>query len=258
MAAFYDPVKRHLAIEKLVTRIGPGGMERKYYRIRPARWYGGIVTADCVGCGLLCRFCWVSDAVMNRPHDVGAFYTSKRVADSLVSLAKKCNLDLLRLSGGEPTIGKQHLLELLENLNGKGYHFILETNGIPIAYDRGYAESLAKYNFVHVRVSLKGCNEEEFALLTGAKPEGFMLQLKALEELVNAKVSCHPSVMASFSTKKSLQSLIERIGRISPKLAEEIEIEELILYPHVVRRLRNYKLRYFTGYAPERVPPEQI
>lgn len=258
MATFYDPVTRHMAIEKLVTRAGPGGLERKYYRIRPARWYGGIVTADCVGCGLLCRFCWVSDAVMNRPHDVGTFYTPRKVAESLVSLAKKCRLDLLRLSGGEPTIGKQHLLELLESLKGKGYRFILETNGIPIAYDESYAEDLAKYNFVHVRVSLKGCSEEEFALLTGAKPEGFKLQLKALEMLANAKVSCHPSVMASFSSKKSLQSLMERIQKISPELAEEIEIEELILYPHVVQRLRNYKLKYYTGYAPERVPPEQV
>ncbi|MEM1563153.1 MAG: radical SAM protein [Candidatus Bathyarchaeia archaeon] len=258
MLTFYDPVIRHMAIEKLVTRASPEGLERKYYRIRPARWYGGIVTADCVGCGLLCRFCWVSDAVMNRPHNVGTFYTPRKVAESLVSLAKKCRLDLLRLSGGEPTIGKQHLLELLESLKGKGYRFILETNGIPIAYDESYAENLAKYSFVHVRVSLKGCSEEEFALLTGAKPEGFKLQLKALERLVNAKVSCHPSVMASFSSKKSLQSIIERIQKISPELAEGIEIEELILYPHVVQRLRNYKLRYYTGYTPERVPPEQV
>jgi uncharacterized Fe-S cluster-containing radical SAM superfamily protein len=258
LAAFYDPVKRHLAIEKLVTRPSPEGQERKYYRIRPARWYGGIVTADCVGCGLLCRFCWVSDVIMNRPHDVGKFYTPEKVAQSLLSLAKKCKLDLLRLSGGEPTIGKQHLLELLENLDGKGYRFILETNGILIAHDEDYAESLAKYNFIHVRVSLKGCSEEDFAMLTGAKPEGFTLQLKALEKLVDAGVSCHPSVMASFSPKESLQSLIERIGRISRKLADEIEVEELILYPHVIQRLRNYGLRYYTGYAPERVPPEQV
>jgi uncharacterized Fe-S cluster-containing radical SAM superfamily protein len=258
LAVFYDPVKRHLAIERLVTRTGPEGQERKYYRIRPARWYGGIVTADCVGCGLLCKFCWVSDVVMNRPYDVGSFYTPKRVADSLVTLARKCKLDLLRISGGEPTVGKQHLLEVLENLRGKVYRFILETNGILIAHDESYAENLAKYNFIHVRVSLKGCNPQEFALLTGAKPEGFNLQLKALEKLFEAKVSCHPSVMASFSPKRNIQSLMERLRQISPKLAEEIEIEELILYPHVVRRLRNYKLRYFTGYAPERVPPEQV
>jgi len=254
----YDPVERHIAIEKLVTRPNPDGQERKYYRIRPARWYGGIVTADCVGCGLLCRFCWVSDVVASRPADVGKFYTPKRVVESLVSLARKCGLDLLRISGGEPTIGKEHLLAVLEALKGKGYRFILETNGIPIAYDKSYAESLAKYDFVHVRVSLKGCSEEEFAKLTGAKPEGFRLQLEALQRLVHAGVSCHPSVMASFSTRESLQLLMERLNRISPKLAEEVEIEELILYPHVVRRLQKHGLKYYTGYTPENVPPELV
>jgi len=254
----YDPVQRHLAIEKLVTRIGLNGQEKKYYRIRPARWYGGIVTADCVGCGLLCKFCWVSDVVMFRPADVGRFYTPGKVADGLIALAKKRGLDLLRVSGGEPTIGKPHLLQLLNDLQGRSYRFILETNGIPIAYDGSYASSLSKYDFVHVRVSLKGCNEEEFAMLTGAKPEGFTLQLKALQNLTDVGVSCHPSVMASFSPRKSLQQLVRRLRQISPSLAEKLEIEELILYPHVIRRVQKCKLKYYTAYSPERVPPEQI
>ena len=42
----YDPIRRHLAIEKIVTQEGLHGQEKKYYRIRPARWYGGIITAD--------------------------------------------------------------------------------------------------------------------------------------------------------------------------------------------------------------------
>ena len=46
---------------------------------------------------------------------------------------------------------------------------------------------------------MKGCNEKEYAKLTGAKPDGFKLQLKALQNLVDAKVSCHPSVMMPFS-----------------------------------------------------------
>ena len=254
----YDPVQRHLAIEKLVTRPGPKGEEKKYYRVRPARWYGGIVTADCVGCGLICRFCWVSDAVMFHPADVGKFYTPKRVAEGLVTLAKKCGLHQLRVSGGEPTIGKPHLLQLLDQLRGKGYRFILETNGIPIAYDESYAKDLSKYDFVHVRVSLKGCNEEEFAMLTGAKPEGFQLQLKSLQNLMEAGVSCHPSIMASFSPKKSFHTLIQRLRQISPDLAEEIEIEELILYPHVIKRIQKHGLKYYTAYSPERVPLEQI
>ena len=254
----YDPIKRHLAVEKLVTRMGPDGQEKKYYRVRPARWYGGIVTADCVGCGLLCKFCWVSDAIMFHPADFGRFYTSRKIADNMVALARKRGLNLLRVSGGEPTIGKPHLLRLLDNLRGRGYRFILETNGIPIVCNESYAENLSKFHFVHVRVSLKGCSEEEFAMLTGAKPEGFIMQLKALQGLMDAGVSCHPSVMVSFSTRKNLQMLIQRLRQISPRLAEEIEIEELILYPHVVRRIKKHRLKCHKAYTPDKVPTEQI
>jgi uncharacterized Fe-S cluster-containing radical SAM superfamily protein len=245
-------------MEKLVIRAGPQGEEKKYYRVRPARWYGGIVTADCVGCGLLCKFCWVSDVVISHPANVGKFYTPKKVADSLVTLARKRGLRQLRVSGGEPTIGKPHLLQLLDQLRGRGYRFILETNGIPIAYDESYAKDLSKYDFVHVRVSLKGCNEDEFAMLTGARPEGFTLQLKSLQNLIKAGVSYHPSIMASFSTKESLHTLIQRLRQIAPELPPEIEIEELILYPHVIKRIQKHGLKHYTAHTPERIPPEQI
>ncbi len=238
----YDPVRRHLVIEKLVTRTDLDGQEKKYYRVRSARWYGGVVTADCVGCGLLCRFCWVSDAVMFHPASAGKFYTPKQIANELISLVRRRRLTQLRVSGGEPTIGKAHLLELLSQLRGKGFSFILETNGILIAHDESYAADLSDYDFLHARVSLKGCDEQEFATLTGAQPEGFTLQVKSLQNLIEVGVSCHPAVMASFSTEKNLHKLIERLKQISPKLAQNLEIEELIGYPHVIKRIQKYGL----------------
>ena len=254
----YDSVQRHKAVEKLVTRQGREGENRKYYRFRPARWYGGIVTADCVGCGLLCKFCWVRDSVMLHPADTGRFYTPTQVADKLIALARKCHFNQLRVSGGEPTIGKAHLLALLELLRGKELSFILETNGIPIAYDETYAKDLSKYDFIHVRVSLKGCAEEEFSMLTGAKPEGFRLQLLSLESLNKEGVSCHPAIMTSFSHARNLRILVENLRRIDLGMAEKAEIEELILYPHVARRIQRYGLKYASAYDPSRVPREQI
>jgi len=255
----YDSVARHEAIEKLVVHDGSDGVqERKYWRFRHDRWYGGIVTADAVGCGLICKYCWVSDAVMFQPAKVGRFYHPDVVAQILVDMAKKKGIGQLRVSGGEPTIGKAHLLQLLDHLEGKGLLFILETNGILIGKDQKYAEDLAKHNFIHVRVSLKGCNENEFATLTDAQPEGFELQLKALENLVRANVKCHPAVMTSFSTKQNLQRLTERLKIISPVLAEELEIEELILYPSVKRKINKHGLKPYSAYTPERVPQERI
>ena len=254
----YDPIQRHLAIEKLVTRPGIEGEEKKYYRFRPARWYGGIVTADCAGCGLLCRFCWVRDSVTLRPADTGRFYTPGQVADNLTALARTCGFRQLRVSGGEPTIGKTHLLQLLDLLKDKGVSFILETNGILIGYDENYAKDLAKYDFVHARVSLKGCDKQEFSVLTGAKSEGFELQLRSLKKLTEAGVKCHPSVMVSFSNRENLASLKEKLRQISSDLAEQMEIEELILYPHVIRRLQECGLRHVSGYDPGNVPKERI
>jgi len=191
---------------------------------------------------------------MFHPADVGKFYTPKEIADELVALAKRKHLNQLRVSGGEPTIGKRHLLELLDQLQNKGYNFILETNGILIGHDENYAQELSKYDFIHARVSLKGCNQQEFATLTGAKPEDYTLQLKSLQHLVKAGVSCHPSVMISFSSNKNLQHIIEQLKQINPRLDENLELEELILYPHVNKRLQKHNLKPLNITQPKQHP----
>jgi uncharacterized Fe-S cluster-containing radical SAM superfamily protein len=256
--SLYDPIVRHRAVEKLVTRSIDNAQERKYWRFRIDRWYGGIVTADAVGCGLLCKFCWVSDHVMMKPADVGKFYSPETVANILTEMGQKKGIRQIRVSGGEPTIGKDHLLQVLERLKKRNLLFILETNGILLGEDEIYAHELAQFPFVHIRVSLKGCTEEEFSRLTGAKQEGFLMQLKALQNLVRENVQCHPAVMVSFSPRNSLQRLVERIRAIDPKLVEELEVEELILYPSVQRKVRRHGLRCYRSYMPNRVPKELV
>lgn len=248
--SLYDSLARHKAIEKLVVHDREDVQDRRYWRFRFDRWYGGIVTADAVGCGLVCKYCWVSDAVMFQPAKIGRFYSPEVVAKTLVRMAEKRGLRQLRVSGGEPTIGRRHLLQLLNRLEGQQLLFILETNGILIGSDSAYAEDLSKHRFVHVRVSLKGCSENEFATLTDAKPKGFTLQLEALKNLLQAGVKCHPAVMSSFSTEESLQQLVERLKSISPRLSRDLEVEELILYPKVKRKIERHGLKYHTAYTP--------
>lgn len=254
----YDAVARHMAIEKLVTRSTGSGFERKYYRFRRAKWYGGIATADCSGCGLLCRFCWVEDRKLSRPGEVGHFYTAKQVASNLISIAEREGYNQLRISGGEPTVGREHLVQVLLRLQARKMTFILETNGILLGHEADYAEDLARFPFLHVRVSIKGCTAEDFSKLTGAKRDGFNLQLQALRRLVEAGVSCHPSVMASFSTSDDMRKICESLGAIDPSLKDELEVEELILYPHVQRRLEKYRIRQYQSYDPRRVPRELV
>ena len=254
MSVAYDPVARHRVIEKNAVR----GKLRKYYRFRTDRWYGGVATGDCVGCGLSCKFCWVRDSILLSPQRQGKFYDPNEVARKLLSKARKKGIKQLRLSGGEPTVGRSHLLQLLDNLRWKGHLFILETNGILIGSDKSYARDLAPFPFLHVRVSIKGCDRDEFTMLTGSKGDGFELQLRALEYLCNAGVGCNPAVMTSFSSPKKLERLRRRIFAMVPALMEEFEEEELILYPHVLNRLNRFNLSYRRAFQPGSVPPETV
>jgi len=228
----YDPLKISAKVEKIVARDGL----RKYYRFRSALFYGGIATADCIGCNLSCAFCW-SKAPRESPEKFGRFYSPEQVLEKLDAIASKREFSQLRLSGNEPTIGRQHLLKLLELVDQTRYKFILETNGILFGADAGYARALAEFKNLHIRISLKGCDAEQFSLLTGAKPDAFELQLASLQNLIDAGASCHAAVMREFASEEKIAMLKRRLEKIDRRLADELEFEYLIPFPHVVREL---------------------
>jgi uncharacterized Fe-S cluster-containing radical SAM superfamily protein len=248
----YDPVERHRKIEPAVIQERVGGDLKKYYRFRRDHWYGGVITADCAGCGLTCKFCWVRKESILEGREGGEFLKPDEAARRVLELMKEKKINQGRISGGEPTIGRRHLIQFLNVLQRRRVRFILETNGILIGEDESYAQELAQYPFLHVRVSLKGCTESEFSRLTGADPKGFHLQLNALRNLKKGGVSAHPSVMSSFSGREEIDQLYSTIWKIDPILHSEIEKEEVILYPYVVERLRRAGLEYYSGHLPER------
>ena len=226
-----DPITKAKEISKITTR----GNQRKYYRFRPAPFYGGIATADCVGCCLCCIFCW-SYRVVTHPERCGRFYSPQQVASRLINIAKRKRFKQIRISGNEPTLARDHLLEVL-SLIPENHLFILETNGILLGHDLSYATDLAKFKNLHVRVSINGCSEEDFENLTGYDRRGFCWQLQALENLWQAGVACHPSVMTSLSSRKDVEQFRRRLEAIHPSFSS-FEEEEAILYPEVERRLR--------------------
>ncbi len=248
----FNPLDLTGRTEDIVSR---SDGRKKYYRFRPSRFYGGIATADCVGCCLDCVFCWSWKATRN-PAETGQLYKPEDVVTKLLSIARKKKYKKLRISGGEPTLDPSHLERVLE-LVPEDYEFILETNGILIGRDPAYAKMLSRFKNLYVRVSLKGACEEEFSLLTGAVPEAFQLQLKALKNLVCHGVQTHPACIISFSSDDNIMMLRERLKAIDPAL-EELEVEELVLYSNVKERLDRLGVRYHKADSPDNIPPEQV
>jgi uncharacterized Fe-S cluster-containing radical SAM superfamily protein len=237
----YDPVELMRRTEEVVCR----GEARKYTNFYPTGVYGGIATGYAVGCCLRCVFCWVDNS-RDFPETPGEFYTPEQVTTRLLRIARRQRVGRLRISGGEPTLCKRHLLAVLERIEPTGYGFILETNGIPIAADEEYAadgstelaEVLARYTCAHLRVSLKAGTAAGFEARTGAQGEFWELPFVAVERLLAAGADFHVAAMTDsrLMPKAERAALLARLHQTG--YTGWLEEERCDAYRSTVRRLQ--------------------
>lgn len=235
----YDPILVQKQTEKIVV----SGNKRKYANLaRPLRFYGGVTSATEVGCNLRCKFCFSNNPVW-KPHDTGEFYSPIEVFNKLSLEAIKNKHNLISASASEGTIGKQHLLQLLDLVEHSGLIYILETNGMMLGFDKEYVSELSKYKNLHVRVSIKGSNEVEYNKLTGASTNSYELPFIALRNLIDAKVSCNACVMVSFSAEEEIKKVKDKLYKLYPGLLKSLELEVITLFPKVADRLSQSKIK---------------
>ena len=235
----YNPIALTKTTEKVVIR----GNKRKYANLaRNLRFYGGTTSATEVGCNLRCKFCF-SDKPVRRPHSTGRFYTPQQVFNALQKSSKRNGNKLISASASEGTLGRQHLFELLDLVDKSDLIYILETNGMTLGDDPEFVRQLSRYKNLHVRVSIKGATKEEYNQLTGAVSSSYELPYKALDNLINAGVSCNACVMVSFSSSDTIRKAEEKLALIRPGLLKSLEKEHITLFPKVRERLNNADLK---------------
>ena len=109
--------------------------------------------------------------------------------------------------------------------------------------DPAFCTQLATYKRLHVRVSIKGASPEEYHELTGAQPASYWLPYRALQQLIDAGVSCNACLMASFSSDEGISQVKQQLARVHPGILKSLEIETITLFPKVKERLEKYDLK---------------
>ena len=252
----FDPVELARETEKIVTREGLEGLERKYTGFYSVPVYGGIATGYAAGCCLRCIYCW-SNWSRDFPEKHGEFYAPIQAAQNLFKAAERGitysdywreripKVDKLRVSGCEPTIGKEHLLKLLEYVEQSRYPFYLETNGILFGADRDYVKNLSKFSrFIYVRVSFKAATPEGFTQRTGAIGEFYELPFKALKYLLDDGIYARAAAMTDSKVmpNEERRILIEKLNEIDPsaRYSETLEEEIIDAYDTTIKRLKAF------------------
>ena len=239
----FSPIERAEFAEKIAT----SGLKRKYYRFRPAPYYGGIATADTIGCCFLCAYCWNYKRNLN-PQNFGKFYSPQEVVHKLLDIAKGKNFRYLRLTGAEPILGKttfNHFLKIAHLILEKNSHltFILETNGLILGY---YPDLIKEIDLKHlsIRIAFKGWDERSFERITGAKGEYFIYPLMALKNLQNFGLEAWPAVMEDFFNQEKIDILKEKMRKLG--IIGRMETEILERYPYCIENIKNRGLELNT------------
>ncbi|MFA5408966.1 MAG: radical SAM protein [Bacilli bacterium] len=232
----FDPIKRSQEIENLVME----GTAKRYYRFRFATFYRsdmrkGIITADGVGCNLLCGYCW--NLSRNLQPSVGRFYEPAKVAEKLVHLSEKeknANADLYRISGCEPFLGEasaRHLVAIVDAFERKEKPagFMIESNGIMLGAMPELCNMLHGLD-VHVRIAVKADSPERFEMITGAKGDAWRYQEIAVNELNKRNISCSVAIMPQFVNPLKI--------KFRGTIPDQLEQEQLKKYPQTVKQMK--------------------
>jgi len=254
----FNPLKLAEETEKIVTRQGEDGLQRKFTDFYSVPVYRGIATGYAVGCCLRCFYCW-SDWSRDFPEKFGKYYSPRQAAQMLFRAAEQGitysdywrkiipKIEKLRLSGCEPTIGKEHLLNLLQHVKESKYKlFILETNGIILGNDKDYVKRLSEFkDKLYVRVSIKAATPEGFTLRTGAMGEFYRLPFQALKNLLDEGIYARAAAMTDerIMPREEKRTLIQMLDEIDPeaKYPKTLEEEVIDAYDTTTKRIKAYR-----------------
>jgi uncharacterized Fe-S cluster-containing radical SAM superfamily protein len=253
----FNPLELAKQTERIVTREGEEGLERKYTGFYSAPVYRGIATGYAAGCCLRCIYCW-SDWSRDFPERFGDFCSPRQAAQNIFNAAEKgiiapgwekykgLKITKLRLSGCEPTLGKEHLLSLLEYVMQSKYPlFILETNGILFGSDRAYVQRLSEFSKkLYVRVSFKAAAPEGFTQRTGAIGRYYELPFKALRYLLEEGIYSRAAAMTDprIMPKEERNILVQKLDEIDPNADyfHTLEEEKIDPYDTTVNRMKAF------------------
>ena len=136
-------------------------------------------------CNLRCPVCFAS-AGEQQPHDL----TLEEIGRQYDLLMERGGPFNIQLSGGEPTM-RNDLDKIIALGREKGFTFFqLNTNGLRIAREEGYAENLAKAGVSTVFLQFDGLDDQIYQTLRGAA-----LRSTKLRAIENCKAAGLPVVL---------------------------------------------------------------
>jgi uncharacterized Fe-S cluster-containing radical SAM superfamily protein len=222
--------------------------------------YNRLISTQVGLCNFYCWYCFVPDVLL-RGKKV-QYLTSEEIVKQFLEIRnndKKQGFEsnVLRISGGEPFLAPDLILECLEYLhdNGLEKEVLLwsETNlspflkegpdGLPLAEiwleEKGKnLKDFAKFNNFVLHPCLHGTTPQNFAQITLVREDFFDQLVEAFKVLINNRIDIFPTISSNTCPSKDIANLFLRLKEINERLPLRFALVEYHLdYPSIDDKL---------------------
>lgn len=207
------------------------------------------------GCNLTCPMCYAGSAPGKRHKSLDEI---RKQIDTIV--AAEGRVEVVQLSGGEPTLHPQ-MLEAVEYALSQPIDYVMiNTNGIRLAHDRELVESLAQHKAkLEIYLQFDALSDEAMEKLRG-QAGLFEIKLKALDRLEEAGLNVTlvstlqggvndsaPADLVAFAAERShVTGLSFQPATYSGRCMLPDELERRITFPDVIDSIANDSRNQFT------------
>jgi len=217
------------------------------------RNYNKVFTIQVSGCTFGCNYCYVPPEINAADPKLGKFFSAKEILEYFFLAKSKTKepMNIVRISGGEPTIIPEIILDIYSEIEKiKGIYLWIDTNLSTTKYleklESDLKDIMKKRN-VGVVGCFKGVSKEDFALLTGVKQEFYEKQFETAKLFLNWKTDFYvylPALVYENNIEQKTMAFINRLQELNNNLPLRTEILIIKKYPGAVR---NMKLRAKEG-----------
>ncbi len=207
------------------------------------RDFNKVFTAQLSGCTYACNYCYVPLAANSASLEYAKFFSAREIVKFFLKARASSEepINVLRISGGEPTIVPEILPEIyseLEKVNSeKKFYLWIDTNFSTSKYmekiESSLKDVLQKRN-VGIVGCFKGVCKEDFARITGAAPEFYKSQFETAKLLANWKSDFYaylPALVYENGIEEKLRSFAEMLRKINKNLPLRTEMLIIKEYP---------------------------
>lgn len=222
--------------------------------------YNRLISIHVPCCTFYCWHCYNDKKLFSE--DNADFITAEEIIKKFLEQRTKdqdnnINTNVLRITGGEPFLLPEFILECLEILRNERRSdevFIwTETNLTPfIAFNNqkslidlwGHLPQLAKYNNLAVHPCLHGLNSDNIAHVTFRKEFGLEIDhlLAGLKKLLDNKIDIYPTFASNICPPEEVDNLFKRLYNLNKLLPLRFALIEMKLsYKEIVERFKTFE-----------------